>query len=76
MRTALSLLCGAIPGRVSAQVGRAEEAMVEIKRSEPPIALLDMGLSDLQATEVVRIVLEANLRTRCVLLAPRRTRSR
>jgi DNA-binding NarL/FixJ family response regulator len=48
--------------------------MSEIRRLEPAIALLDLGLSDLATTEVIRRVREAGLRTRCAVLSIRKDR--
>ncbi len=75
MREGLTALCNKLNGfRVVSQVGSAEAALAEIQRLEPAIALLDMGLSDLAATEVIRRVREQNLRTRCAVLSIRKDR--
>src|SRR5580704_9367239 len=66
VREGLAALCNCIPGyRVVSQVGSAGAALAEIQRLQPDLALLDLGLSDLAATEVIRRVRELNLRTRC-----------
>ena len=43
-------------------------------RLQPALALLDLGLSDLAATEVIRRVRELNLRTRCAVFSVRKDR--
>ena len=57
-----------------AQVGTAGAALAEIQRLEPAVALLDLGLSDLAATEVIRRVRERGLRTRCAVFSIRKDR--
>jgi len=75
MREGLTALCNSLNGfHVVSQVGSAERAFAEIQRLEPAIALLDLGLSDLAATEVIRRVREAGLRTRCAVLSVRKDR--
>lgn len=75
VREGLAALCNSIPGfRVVAQVGTATAALAEIVRLTPSIALLDLGLSDLAATEVVRQVREQNLPTRCAVFSTRKDR--
>ncbi len=75
VREGLAALCNCIPGfRVVAQVGTAAAALEEIQRLEPAIALLDLGLSDLAATEVIRRVRERELRTRCAVFSVRKDR--
>ena len=75
VREGLTALCNALAGfRVVSQVGSAEKALNEIQRLEPDIALLDLGLSDLAATEVIRRVREQGLRTRCAVLSTRKDR--
>ncbi len=75
MREGLAALCNSITGfHVVAQVGTAGAALLEIKRLQPAIALLDLGLSDLAATEVVRRAREEGLRTRCAVFATRKDR--
>ena len=75
VREGLSALCNALAGfRVVSQVGSAEGALSEIQRLEPAIALLDLGLSDLAATEVIRRVRDKGLRTRCAVLSVRKDR--
>jgi len=75
MREGLAALCNSIAGfRVVAQVGTAAAALAEIQRSEPAIALLDLGLSDLAATEVIRRVRNQSLRTRCAVFSARKDR--
>jgi DNA-binding NarL/FixJ family response regulator len=55
-------------------VGTATAALSEIRRLQPAIALLDLGLSDLAATEVIRRVREEGLRTRCAVFSVRKDR--
>ncbi len=75
VREGLTALCNRLPGfQVVSQVGTAEGALSEIQRLEPSIALLDLGLSDLAATEVIRRVRERGLRTRCAVLSTRKDR--
>jgi DNA-binding NarL/FixJ family response regulator len=75
VREGLAALCNSIPGfRVVAQVGTAGAALAEIQRLRPTIALLDIGLSDLAATEVVRRVRDQGLPTRCALVSARKDR--
>lgn len=75
VREGLTALCNAINGfRVVSQVGSAESALNEIERLEPAIALLDLGLSDLATTEVIRRVRDKGVKTRCAVLATRKDR--
>lgn len=68
-------MCNSLPRfRVVAQVGSATAALAEIRRLQPAIALLDLALSDLAATEVIRRVREEGLRTRCAVLSVRKDR--
>lgn len=75
VREGLAALCNSIAGfRVIAQVGTAAAALSEIRRLQPNIALLDLGLSDLAATEVIRRVRDEGLRTRCAVFSIRKDR--
>jgi DNA-binding NarL/FixJ family response regulator len=75
VREGLAALCNSIRGfRVVAQVGSATAALAEIERLRPAIALLDLGLSDLAATEVIRRIREQDLPTRCAVLSVRKDR--
>jgi DNA-binding NarL/FixJ family response regulator len=75
VREGLAALCNAIQGfHVASQVGTATAALAEIERLEPGLALLDLGLSDLAATEVIRSVRAKKLRTRCAVLSVRKDR--
>ncbi|MBV9155991.1 MAG: response regulator transcription factor [Acidobacteriaceae bacterium] len=75
VREGLAALCNAINGfRVVAKVGTAASALAEIQKTEPNIALLDLGLSDLAATEVIRRVRQEGLRTRCAVVSIRKDR--
>ncbi len=75
VREGLAALCNAIEGfHVTSQVGTATAALAEIERLEPGLALLDLGLSDLAATEVIRAVREKGLRTRCAVFSVRKDR--
>ena len=71
----LGSLCNAIPGfQVVAQAHSGQQALDQIQRLRPPIALLDLDLSDLLALEVVRRVRQMGLGTRCVVLSSRKDR--
>ena len=75
VREGLAALCNSIPGfRVVGQVGSASAALTEIQRLRPAIALLDLGLSDLAATDVIRQVRDQELPTRCAVLSTRKDR--
>jgi DNA-binding NarL/FixJ family response regulator len=75
VREGLAALCNSIPGfRVVAQAGTAATALAEIERLEPALALLDLALSDLAATEVIRRVRDKGLATRCAVLSVRKDR--
>ncbi|HEY7209061.1 MAG TPA: response regulator transcription factor [Bryobacteraceae bacterium] len=75
VREGLAALCNSIGGfRVVSQVGSASAALAEIERLRPPVALLDLGLSDLAATEVIRRVREQDLPTRCAVFSVRKDR--
>lgn len=75
VREGLAALCNSVPGfRVVSQVGTAMGALAEIQRVNPALALLDLGLSDLAATEVIRRVREQGLRTRCAVFSARKDR--
>ena len=75
VREGLAALCNSLPGyRVVCQVGSAKAALQEIQRLQPTLALLDLGLSDLAATEVIRQVRELHLRTRCAVFSTRKDR--
>ncbi len=75
VREGLAALCNSLAGfRVVSQVGTAGAALAEIQRLEPAIALLDLGLTDLAATEVIRRVREKGLRTRCAVFSVRKDR--
>jgi len=75
VREGLAALCNSINGfHVIAQTGTATAALSEIERLEPAVALLDLGLSDLAATEVIRRVRDKGLNTRCAVLSVRKDR--
>lgn len=75
MREGMAALCNSISGfQVVSHVGSATAALAEIERLQPGLALLDFGLSDLAATEVIRIVRSRGLRTRCAVLSIRKDR--
>ena len=64
VREGLAALCNSIGGyRVVAQVGSASAALNEIQRLQPNLALLDLGLSDLAATEVIRTLRMSSVQT-------------
>jgi DNA-binding NarL/FixJ family response regulator len=71
----VSALCNLIPGfRVISQVTTAAAALAAIERLQPDLALLDLGLSDLATTEVIRTVRNKGLPTRCAILSVRKDR--
>ena len=75
VREGLAALCNSIGGyRVVSQVGSAGAALYEIQRLQPTLALLDLGLSDLAATEVIRKVRDLHLVTRCAVFSTRKDR--
>lgn len=75
VREGLAALCNSIPGyRVVSQVGTGAAALAEIERLQPAIALLDLALSDLATTEVIRRVRESGFRTRCAVFSVRKDR--
>lgn len=75
VREGLAALCRALPGfEVVAQVGTGQATVQEILRLAPDVALIDIGLSDLAASEVIRRVREQGSRTRCALISSRRDR--
>jgi DNA-binding NarL/FixJ family response regulator len=75
VREGLAALCNSIAGfHVIAQAGTAAFALAEIQRLEPAIAMLDLGLSDLAATEVIRRVRDQGLKTRCAVFSVRKDR--
>ncbi|MBV8572736.1 MAG: response regulator transcription factor, partial [Acidobacteriaceae bacterium] len=75
VREGLTALCNSIPGfRVVSQVGSGVAALAEIERLQPAIALLDLALSDLATTEVIRRVRENGFRTRCAVVSVRKDR--
>jgi DNA-binding NarL/FixJ family response regulator len=75
VREGLAALCGSVQGfKVVSQVGTASLALSEIARLEPDLALLDLSLSDLAATEVIRSVRERGIPTRCAVFSVRKDR--
>ncbi len=75
VREGLAALCNSVPGfRVVAQAGTAAAALAGIQRLQPAIALLDMALSDLAATEVIRRVQDQGISTRCAVFSVRKDR--
>lgn len=73
MREGLSALCNSIEGfTVVSQVGLASAALADMERLQPDVALLDLNLSDLAATEVIRRARALNLRTRCAVFSQRK----
>ncbi len=75
VREGLAALCNSTPGfRVVSQAGSGTAALAEIERLEPSLALLDLGLSDLATTEVIRRVRDLGLRTRCAVFSVRKDR--
>lgn len=75
IREGLAALCNSMQGfRVVAQSGTAVSALADITRLQPSIALLDLGLPDLAATEVIRRVRGLGLPTRCAVFSTRKDR--
>lgn len=75
VREGLAALCTSLGGyRVVSQVSSAAAALSEIRRLQPAVALLDLGLSDLAATEVIRRVRDCGLQTRCAVFSVRKDR--
>jgi DNA-binding NarL/FixJ family response regulator len=75
VREGLAALCNSLGGyRVVAQVGSASAALAEIERLRPAVALLDLGLSDLAATEAIRRIRDSGVRTRCAVVSVRKDR--
>jgi DNA-binding NarL/FixJ family response regulator len=75
VREGLAALCNSIAGfRVVSQVATATAAMEEIEQRQPDLALLDLGLSDQLAIDVIRRVRDQGIRTRCAVLATRKDR--
>jgi DNA-binding NarL/FixJ family response regulator len=75
VREGLSALCNSVPGfEVVSQVGTAAAALDAITRLEPDLALLDLSLSDIAATEVIRTVRERGIPTRCAVFSVRKDR--
>jgi DNA-binding NarL/FixJ family response regulator len=71
----IASICNGLPGfHVISQTTTASGALAAIERLQPAIALLDFALSDLAATEVIRIVREKGLPTRCAVLSTRKDR--
>ena len=57
-----------------AHVETAQPALAETERCQPHLALLDLGLSDIAASEVLRQVREKKLRSKCAILATKKER--
>jgi DNA-binding NarL/FixJ family response regulator len=75
VREGLAALCNSIAGfHVLAQADSGAMALAEIERVKPTLALLDLGLSDLAATEVIRRVRDQGLPTRCAVFSTRKDR--
>jgi DNA-binding NarL/FixJ family response regulator len=71
----LAALCEGIPGcTVLGQCTDGEEAWSMIMRMQPDVALLDSNLPQMMTTEILRRSVQADARTRIVILAPRTDR--
>lgn len=71
----ISAICNGISGvKVVAQATTAIAALNAIERYQPSIALLDLALSDLATTEIIRAVRERGWQTRCAVLSVRKDR--
>lgn len=71
----VAAICNGIAGfRVVAQATTAAAALASIERHQPAIALLDLALSDLATTELIRTVRERGWPTRCAVMSVRKDR--
>jgi DNA-binding NarL/FixJ family response regulator len=71
----LATLCNTIPGcSVVAQSPSGQQALSDIQRVAPDIALLDLDLTDLLTVEVIRQVRAGESKTRCAVLSARKDR--
>jgi DNA-binding NarL/FixJ family response regulator len=71
----LATLCNTLPGcSVAAQSSSGQQALADIQRLAPDIALLDLDLTDLLTIEVIRQVRAAKSKTRCAVLSGRKDR--
>jgi two-component system, NarL family, response regulator NreC len=72
IREGFAALVNSIAGfRVVAQVEGGQRALAEIARLKPTLALLNLDLTDLAATEVISRVRSSGLPTRCAVLTTR-----
>src|SRR5258708_38989831 len=75
VREGLAALCQTQPHlRVVGQCAEGAQALRIIETQQPDIAVLDMGLTDLFALEIVRRVREMKVPTRIVVLSTRKDR--
>lgn len=74
VRAGLASLCEAAGCQVVSQAGNGEEALKRIEEKVPDLAILDIGLERLFALEIVSVVRDRHLATRCILLSVRRDR--
>jgi DNA-binding NarL/FixJ family response regulator len=75
VREGLAALCQSQPHlRVVGQCAEGAQALRIIEAEKPDIAVLDMGLTDLFALEIVRRVREQKLPTKIVVLSMRKDR--
>ncbi|MBS1873746.1 MAG: response regulator transcription factor [Acidobacteria bacterium] len=75
MREGLVRLCQEAPGcSVVAQCGDGAEALRQIQRCAPDLAVIDLNLGDIYSLELVRRSHEAGFNTRFVVLSTRRDR--
>jgi len=75
VREGLAALCQTQPHlRVVGQCSEGAQALRIIETQKPDIAVLDLGLTDLFALEIVRRVREQKLPTRIVVLSTRKDR--
>jgi Response regulator containing a CheY-like receiver domain and an HTH DNA-binding domain len=71
----LATLCNTIPGcAVTAQSSGGQQALADIQRLKPDIALLDLDLTDLLTLEVIRQIRAGGSKTRCAVLSARKDR--
>ena len=70
-----SAICNSQPFfTVSDQCSEGMAALRRIEEDRPDIAVLDLGLTDIHALEIVKRVKSANLPTRMIVISPRNDR--
>ena len=75
VREGLAAICNSQPFfTVSDQCSEGMAALRRIEEDRPDIAVLDLGLTDIHALEIVKRVKSANLPTRMIVISPRNDR--